>query len=71
MNDGNGYQLVDPHGKELSLFEAVYQSVGAASVCWENIESAGTFKNEEAAMVAKALLRFIEDRYVPREEVTQ
>ncbi len=42
-----------------TLEEAVYQAVGAASVCWDNIQGAGVFDDRQATQVAEDLLAAI------------
>lgn len=46
----------------LSIEEAVFQALGAASVCWEQLPS-GVFNGERAEQVGKALLNEV---LVPR-----
>lgn len=41
---------------DLTLEELAYQVVGAASMCWENVEGAGVFDDEKASLVARGLL---------------
>lgn len=36
--------------------EAVFQGLGAASVCWDNMAGAGVFESEAAAAVGEGLL---------------
>ena len=40
----------------LSDEEAVYQALGAASVCWEDPGGAGIFQSERAGQIGQALL---------------
>lgn len=49
-----------PH-EPLTLQEAVFQALGAASICWENIEAAGTFNSSRAKEIGEKLIAFIED----------
>lgn len=41
------------------LTAAVYQAVGAASVCWETMEGTGVFQEAQARNVAEDLLAYI------------
>lgn len=41
----------------LTLDSAVYQAIGAASICWTNMRGAGIFDSARAIEVAEALLR--------------
>ena len=49
----------------LTLTSAVYQAIGAASVCWENPAGAGVFDSDRAAEVAEALLSKIREHQDP------
>lgn len=49
------------HDGSLSLSSAVHQAIGAASVCWENMEGTGIFQEARAREIADALLRYIAD----------
>lgn len=48
-----------------SLEEAVYQSIGAASVCWESMEGTGVFDSVGAKKIGDELIAFILDRFTP------
>lgn len=51
------------HPEETPNIEgAVYQALGAASMCWENMDHAGIFQSEEATAIAEGLLAFIRER---------
>jgi hypothetical protein len=56
---------------EASLFDAddltaaVYQAVGAASVCWSDMTGTGTFREDRARHVAEELLSYIRLRMDP------
>lgn len=45
------------------LRQAVYEAVGAASVCWESMEGTGVFDTTRASAVADALLQYVNERY--------
>ena len=45
------------------LRQAVYQAVGAASVCWESMAGTGVFSTTKACEVADALLQYVNERY--------
>ena len=44
------------HDGTLTIESAVYQTVGAASVAWENLSGAGVFDSEYAKTTAERLL---------------
>lgn len=48
-----------------TLEEAVYQTVGHASVCWENMSGTGVFQDDEARKAAENLLSWIRLRLDP------
>jgi hypothetical protein len=42
-----------------SLRQAVFEALGAASVCWENIEDAGVFQSDIAIEIGNELVEFV------------
>lgn len=46
----------------LTLEEAVYQAIGAASMCWEDVAKAGVFDSDRAKAIGDALLADVEAR---------
>ena len=48
------------------LREIVYQAVGAASMCWSNINGAGVFNSTQASKVARQLVLDIQEITLPR-----
>lgn len=47
--------------REAALTKVIYESVGAASACWENIASAGKFNDQQASIIAGALISFVKN----------
>lgn len=45
-----------------TLESAVFQTIGAASMCWENPAGAGGFDSEQAGKIAEELLAWIRNR---------
>jgi len=43
-----------------NLWEAVYQTMGAASVCWEDLDQTGEFDEKRANQLADELIAYIE-----------
>jgi hypothetical protein len=39
--------------------EAVFQAVGAASACWENLEGAGVFQSDRAKEIGEELMGWV------------
>ena len=46
-------------GAHERLTSAVFQALGAASVCWDSPEAAGTFNSERARDVGNGLIEFL------------
>jgi len=44
------------------IFSRIHQDIGQASMCWENIEGAGTFKDGQASKIAFELCHYIADK---------
>lgn len=44
----------------------VFQAIGAASACWENLAGAGVFDSDQAKRVADDLLTYIRANYEPK-----
>lgn len=47
----------------LSLETAVFQAIGAASMCWETLRGAGEFQSVRAKLIGEALMRKIHETY--------
>lgn len=41
---------------DIPLEEAVFQALGAASACWDNLEGAGVFESDRAKAIGDALM---------------
>lgn len=55
-----------------SVESAVFQALGAASVCWEDISGTGIFDSTRAKEIGEALLEFIRnDQYCHCRECSQ
>lgn len=48
----------------LPLESAVFQALGAASVCWDTLEGAGVFHSDEANEIGDALLEIIHSHFL-------
>lgn len=44
---------------------AVYQTIGAASVCWENLAGAGVFESTRAAQLGEGLVNWLIEHGFP------
>lgn len=51
--------IFDDWNSTTSLEEAVFQSIGAASGCWEDLAGAGIFNSDRAKQIGDELLEFI------------
>lgn len=47
----------------MTLSEAVGQSLGAASMCWEDMSGTGTFQSDRAKEIYDALMDFIDTNF--------
>ena len=57
-----------------NLEGAVFQALGAASVCWENMSGTGVFDSTKAEWVGEGLLKYIRengDCWKPIEDLTE
>lgn len=50
---------IDMELKDKDLETAVFESLGAASACWDNLEGAGVFQSERCKEVGDQLLERI------------
>lgn len=48
------------------LVTAIYEAIGAASMCWESPEKAGVFRSEKASEIARNLGRIIAENTTPK-----
>jgi len=48
------------------LAEVIGQSVGAASMCWEEVMNARVFQSERASLIAQEVIDWIEINYEPK-----
>lgn len=53
------FEFQAEHDGTLSMSAAVYQAIGAASVCWSDMKGTGVFEDRKARDIANALLDFI------------
>ena len=58
----NTYRLGEPE----DLNQAVFMSIGAASVCWESMSGTGVFDDQRARQVGEELVAYIEDHFNPK-----
>lgn len=58
------FNFLVPEDKTLSLEDVVMQSLGAASMCWEQIEEAGIFQAERARAIGKALIEWVRNNKI-------
>lgn len=57
------FEFVVREGEELTLESAVFQAIGAASACWEDISAAGVFDSERARQIGELLLDKIREPF--------
>lgn len=51
-----GWFEFDRRDDPFTLASAVYQAIGAASVCWEHVDRAGVFESDAAKLIGDMLL---------------
>lgn len=56
MSEGFEFSVRD--GEVLTLEGAVFQALGAASVCWSSINKAGVFDSYRAKIIGETLIEF-------------
>jgi len=49
------FRFAQQRGEALTLREILYQALGAASMCWESLDKAGTFNSTRAEEIGRAL----------------
>jgi len=65
------FTFTNRQDEPLTIETAVFEAIGAASVCWESMEGTGTFQDGRAKEIAETLLALIHDRTgVEKREVT-
>jgi hypothetical protein len=55
------FEFQTREGESLTLKEAVFQALGAASTCWEPMDCTGEFQSQRAGDIGNKLLEFIEE----------
>lgn len=53
------FEFYREYDGSLPLESAVFQALGAASVCWESMEGTGIFQSDRAKEIGEALLEVI------------
>lgn len=60
------FEFQPNHDGSLSLEDAVFQALGAASVCWDPMDGTGVFRSDIAKEIGEVLLAKIEEDTFPR-----
>lgn len=63
--DVHTFEFQPEHDGTLPLATAVFQALGAASVCWDSMEGTGVFQSERAKAIGDALLAVIKEQERP------
>lgn len=61
---GEPFTFVRSSDADITLSEAIGQALGAASMCWEHPEGAGTFDSERAGRIFAELYKLIQEKAV-------
>jgi hypothetical protein len=58
-DDDFDFDFAPEHDGSLSIESAVFQALGAASVCWESLSGTGVFDSDRAKRIGERLLELI------------
>lgn len=61
MTDIQTFEFQPEHDGSLPLETAVFQALGAASVCWDPMDGTGVFQSEQAKSIGDALVAYVRD----------
>lgn len=50
-------------GEDITLDNAVFQALSAASMCWDSVQDAGSFQSTRAKQIGDTLLTYIRTHY--------
>lgn len=53
------FEFLPEHDGTVPIESAVFQALGAASVCWEEMSGTGTFQSDRAKEIGEALIERI------------
>ena len=53
------FQPNDPEFPTVTVEQAIYQGLGAASTCWESMEGTGVFDSERAVAIGEEITRIL------------
>ena len=59
---GEPFTFVRSSDADITLYDAIGQALGAASMCWENPAGAGVFDSSRAAEIYTALYKIINEK---------
>lgn len=54
--DEQTFEFTEREGEPLTLETAVFEAIGAASVCWENMTGTGVFQDGRARAIGETLV---------------
>jgi hypothetical protein len=61
-DDRKPFAFQPDHDGTLTIESAVFQALGAASVCWSDMSGTGVFEDQRAKEIGETLLAFIANR---------
>lgn len=61
-----GFAFLRERDGSLDIESAVFQALGAASVCWENMSGTGVFNSDRAKLIGDTLVMEISDQLEAR-----
>lgn len=59
------FDFTPEHDGSLPIETAVFQAIGAASVCWESMSGTGVFDSDRAKQIGERLLEVIAEQQQP------
>ena len=63
MTDVQTFHFSPEHDGSVPLETAVFQALGAASVCWDPWDGKGVFMSERAKEIGDALVAYVREMY--------
>ena len=64
MSTSQPFQFTASHaGEDITVNNAVFQALSAASMCWDSVQDAGSFHSTRAKQIGDTLLIYIRTHY--------
>jgi len=56
------FQISEDETRSQVFRSLIFQALGAASACWDNLEGAGEFKSQECVVIGETLIHELRER---------